>query len=220
MGYTHYWRRPEKIPANKMEAIATDCKKVADYLQQEMGILLADGLGTPGTSPEFSMKNIRFNGSDAQPKGVWTTDEPISIPWPAPMASLMEISADPIAPKTDGQWFAGDLVSQRVAPLGNNGLGSGSYETFSFERIMEVAEYEREGDKKKKKDDPEKGLFFDCCKTAYRPYDLMITAALIIIKHHIPKVIVSTDGEEKDWLDARILCHNLLGYGFEEKVEY
>jgi hypothetical protein len=31
-------------------------------------------------------------------------------------------------------------------------------------------------------------------------------------------VELGTDGEEKDWLDARILCHNLLGYGFDIKV--
>jgi hypothetical protein len=210
MGYTHYWERPKTIPKKAMEKIAADCKKVADYVQNELGIALASGTGEG--EPKFNSESIYFNGSDLQPSGVWTTDEELCIPWPAPMASLSEVVADPVAQKTDGVWFAGNLVTQRVAPLGKNGHGSGSYETFHIPETFDPGEWQES------RPEAKKGLFFECCKTAYRPYDLMVTAALLILKHHLPKVELGTDGEEKDWLDARILCHNLLGYGFDIKV--
>ncbi len=55
---------------------------------------------------------------------------------------------------------------------------------------------------------------FECCKTAYRPYDVLVTALLIAAKHHFGTAIrVSSDGESKDWDEARMLCEVTLGYG-------
>lgn len=210
MGYCHYWRIPKKFPAKKFKEFSADVKKIIDYCHKDLGIHIADGMGEG--EPTCNESLIRFNGSSTQPKGVWTTNEQISIPWPSPTASLKEISADPIAEKTEGHWFAGDLVSQRVAPThpDNPEFADGSYETFSIERQGRVGEYEVPN---------EKGLFFDCCKTAYRPYDLAVTAVLIALKHHFPKCQVSSDGEDKDWLDGKFLCNNLLGYGMDFELE-
>ncbi|MDB5088476.1 MAG: hypothetical protein JWR09_2470 [Mucilaginibacter sp.] len=66
----------------------------------------------------------------------------------------------------------------------------------------------------------ERNLFFYSCKTGYRPYDLTLTAVLIALKHHFPVCEVSSDGEEKDWLDGRILCNNILGYGLNTEIDY
>lgn len=171
-----------------------------------MGIDFGDQSGDAGTKPVFTKNLIAFNGSEKQRTGVWTTDEDISIPWPSPTASLTEEKADPIATKTDGNWFAGSLVSQRVAPLNEKGYGSGSYESIYCERVFP---------KKGFRQPNEKGLLFECCKTAYRPYDLAVTAFLIIMKQHDSRIVVRSDGEEKDWLDGKIACNNVLGYGMD-----
>lgn len=201
MGYTHYWYRPAKLNADTFKKFTADCKKIIDYSINELGIDIAGGCGEG--LPLIESDVICFNGSDMQRIGQFTTTEKLSIPWPSSTASLEETSSDPIAPKISGGWFAGCLVSQRVAPINNlTGYGSGSYETFSIE-LEETAH-------------DNNPLVFNCTKTAYRPYDLTITACLIAFKFHFGgKVKISTDGEEKDWLDGRILCNNLLGYGMD-----
>lgn len=218
MGYTHYWyTKPELTTPENWKKFAIDCKKIFAFAQNEMGIALADGSGTPQTQPEVTPERIFFNGSDAQPVGVWTTDEKISIPWPSPTASISETQADPIAEKTNGHWFAGNLVEQRVAPIETEtGLGSGSYETFGIERVRKAEERGYSG---YKEGEPQYGKIFECCKTAYRPYDLVCTAVLIAAKHHFGNDIhVSSDGEDKDWMDGRILCNNVLGYGMNFEI--
>lgn len=207
MGYTHYWRRPPILDETKFKSFTKDCHSIVDYCQNELGIAIGDGSGNG--EPEITETSVWFNGSEEQPAGVWTTNEPISIPWPSSNASLVGENFDPSADKTEGTWFAGSLVSQRVAPINNlSGKGSGSYETFAIDQQEEQNEWQ--------KDEP---LIFNCTKTAYRPYDLTVTACLIAFKQHFgDTVVVSTDGEEKDWLDGRILCNNVLGYGMDLKI--
>jgi hypothetical protein len=43
---------------------------------------------------------------------------------------------------------------------------------------------------------------FSCCKTARKPYDLMVTACLILYKYYFPYVEVHSDGDEEDWQQA------------------
>jgi hypothetical protein len=75
-----------------------------------------------------------------------------------------------------------------------------------IERVVIPREWERPD---------ENGRFFSFCKTAYRPYDLIVTAVLIGFKHHFPEAFVTSDGTDKDWLDGKILCNNVLGYGLD-----
>lgn len=207
MGYTHYLYRPEKLgDIKKWKKFTADVKKIFNHAQNDLGIKLANGLADEGSEPHIDSFVVDFNGSNEQPAGTWTTTEQICIPWPSPTAGITEPSDMPFE-KTEGQWFAGDIVSQRVAPINQEtGLGSGSYETMRIERNYKRMPF----------DEPnEQGLYFDCCKTAYRPYDLVVTAVLIALKHHFPEVILRSDGEEKDWMDGRFLCNNLLGYGLD-----
>lgn len=204
MGYTHYFYTPKTLNKKTFALLAKDVKKIIDYCNNDLGIAI-DGQNEKDVVLTSDL--ILFNGSQQQPKGVWTTNEQISIPWPSSTASLTEPSHDPIAEKTEGTWFAGDILSQRVAPTyeDNPEFADGSYETFYINRTNK---------------DAKKGeLYFNCCKTAYRPYDLAVTAVLIALKHHFPKCKVSTDGEEKDWLDGKILCNNILGYGMDFNID-
>ena len=63
-----------------------------------------------------------------------------------------------------------------------NGIGDEGHETFTLQR-------QRTG--------------FDFCKTAQKPYDLMVCAMLLYVENKIPGVLeISSDGDEKDWHDA------------------
>ena len=209
MGYTHYWRRPQHLNIETFNAFLGDVKKIVDFSENSLGIKLADGLGKG--EPHLTPNLIRLNGSEFQPVGKWTTTEGISIPWPAGCADLKELNEDPNAPKIGGDWFAGHLLLQRVAPINSEtGLGSGDYETFSIPRIVQPEDYTS----------PDRhGRFFAFCKTAYRPYDLPITAILISFKHYFKdSVVVSSDGEPKNWRDGQLLCYQLFQYGLDFKL--
>jgi hypothetical protein len=81
-----------------------------------------------------------------------------------------------------------------------------------FERVMDVPDYRREK--------TPGGPFLNFCKTAFRPYDLSVTAALIIAKHHLNGALtVRSDGEAAHWFDGAMLCQSLLGYGLDFKLD-
>lgn len=54
---------------------------------------------------------------------------------------------------------------------------------------------------------------FGFCKTAQKPYDIVVCATLIILNHYIPTFHPSSDGDERDWQDAIDMVEHALGYG-------
>ena len=57
---------------------------------------------------------------------------------------------------------------------------------------------------------------FTFCKTAYKPYDKFVTAALILAKHHaraagVDWINVSSDGDTDDWGAGFRMVVDLLG---------
>ena len=51
------------------------------------------------------------------------------------------------------------------------------------------------------------GYYFNFCKTARKPYDLFVTAVLLLAKQHFKtRILVSSDGDYEDWEEA----YNLL----------
>ena len=101
-------------------------------------------------------------------------------------------------------------AAPRIAPDGVSFSGppTGANETFHFPRVMETRPWRN----------PEDGLHSAFCKTAWQPYDLAVTAFLLIAKHHLPQIQVSTDGKDEQWSRARQLCHDVLGYGREYHI--
>ena len=60
----------------------------------------------------------------------------------------------------------------------------------------------------------DKPLVFEFCKTGRSHYDIAVTAVLIAFKHHFgDDVRVSSDGDDDEWHDARLMCSMTLGYG-------
>lgn len=52
------------------------------------------------------------------------------------------------------------------------------------------------------------------CKTAFKPYDVAVTAALLIAKHHWGEMIeITSSGSDAQWSDAKLVCQSVLGYG-------
>lgn len=210
MGYTHYWYRAKRIDGEHYKAIVDDFHKIVPVLERE-GVKLGDGIGK--YEPIIDYDEIVFNGSVrcGHPK-----NHEVVIPWPTKAANGVGASAVAI----DGHWFAGVQLQTRCCD------GDCSYETLSFPKVLtdkepvgEVSYYDmsRQPVYNKK---AIVGRYFDCCKTAFRPYDWAVTAFLVIVKHYLgDKIIVQSDGELPQWQDAMLLCQIELGYGMEFKLD-
>ena len=58
------------------------------------------------------------------------------------------------------------------------------------------------------------GLVFYWTKTAFKPYDVAVTAALLIAKRHLrEKLVIHSNGRDPQWTDAKEICQQNLGYG-------
>ncbi len=190
MGYTHYWYRPLDIPADIFQTIRADFERLvlplADY-----GVHLGAGLGED--VPLFADDYICFNGlkSCGHP-----ANSEIGVPWPAPDACGIGPSATAI---DEG---SGDLMTKIKHRCCN---GDCSYDTFFFPRRLD-ADFALDPD--------EHGLYFGFTKTAFRPYDIAVTAALLIAKRKLKdQIMVYSDGNDCHWSDAKRICQQVLGYG-------
>ncbi len=56
-------------------------------------------------------------------------------------------------------------------------------------------------------------LFFRCCKTDRKPYDIAVTTFLVIAKHHLgDKIIIESNGGPDGFRAAVETVHGVLGY--------
>jgi len=190
VGYTHYWHRTEVIQQKAFQAIRADFERLLLPLA-DAGVELAGGLGEG--APEITGELIRFNGLDqcGHPK-----NEDIVIPYPSEDAEGIGSSATALDESDSG------LITRVKHRCCN---GRCSYETFHFPRRL----------KKEEHGDPdENGLYIDYVKTGFRPYDIAVTAALLIAKRHLKERFqIASNGGDCQWADARRICQRVLGYG-------
>jgi hypothetical protein len=199
MGYTHYWSRPAVIPETIFQAIRIDFESLILPLADD-GVQLA-GAGGKGP-PDISEELIRFNGLTecGHPK-----NDEIAVPYPLEDAEGIGPSSTAVA-NIDG------LVSYLKHRTCN---GSCSYETFSFPRSL---------DQTRRSEPAEDGLFGGYVKTGFRPYDVAVTAALIVAKRHLrDRLVIESNGGDPQWRDAKRICQGVLDYGdwfgiTEEKI--
>lgn len=71
-----------------------------------------------------------------------------------------------------------------------NGLGDDGHETFMLTPDAED---------------------FEFCKTAFKPYDLVVCAVLACAAEHTGKIAVSSDGDVSDWRDGVEWASKVLG---------
>lgn len=86
----------------------------------------------------------------------------------------------------------------RAGRVAFNGRGSLSHESFRMDRVMKDCK-------------PQDGRCFDFCKTARKPYDLLVCAALIALKRHFPEVEVTSDGGPQEWAKAVKFYERVIG---------
>lgn len=195
MGYTHYWYRQKAIGPKTYAKIVQDFRRLLPTLE-EWGIHLAGGFGEG--EPHIDEAEVWFNGNQncGHPQ-----DQAVVIPWPTDKGYGVASQREDVKA---GTWFAGTLLSKRCCN------GDCSYETFYFPRVVDPREWQQ----------PENGFLFSCCKTAFRPYDVAVTAFLVIAKHHLgDRLRVHSDGEEPHWQDAKWLCELELGYGLSFQLD-
>ena len=76
-----------------------------------------------------------------------------------------------------------------------NGIGEGAHENF----VLKIGD-----------------TGFDFTKTAEKPYDIAVTASLILLKKELgAEVVVTSDGEWEDWQGGRLLYETV----YNESVE-
>jgi hypothetical protein len=76
-----------------------------------------------------------------------------------------------------------------------------AHETFCWEGIPSISEW--------RKDEPET---FDFCKTAYKPYDVVVTAILIRAKTIYGDCVkISSDGDWQEWQAGREMYEKVFG---------
>ena len=86
-----------------------------------------------------------------------------------------------------------------------NAPGAQGFEDFRFPRVHVIRTGERP--------DPE-GRYFEYVKTGGAPYDLPVTACLLVAKHRVGDlVVITSDGEDWMWGMTRAFCLQVLGYG-------
>lgn len=86
-----------------------------------------------------------------------------------------------------------------------NGVGKDSHETMYWSAELVIPEWQM--------DDAKLGRgVFNFCKTAYKPYDAVVTAILLRSKQYYGKLVdVYSDGLWSEWLEGRKLYEQTFG---------
>jgi len=86
-----------------------------------------------------------------------------------------------------------------------NGVAEASHEDFLLLRGgVKKQDYEKDRTEK---------YGFTFCKTAAKPYDLLVCACLLVYVHYSPDTIeLGSDGGPQDWAQAEKLVKDVLGY--------
>ncbi|MGB9812458.1 MAG: hypothetical protein ACPLRZ_11470 [Thermovenabulum sp.] len=195
MGYTHYWYRPKNIKPDVFSKIVEDFRKVLPIIKG-YGVVLKGPLGEG--EPIINENEVSFNGD----RNCGHTTEDMGILWPSENAGGVNIDLEN---KISGEWYAGKLIETRTCD------GDCSHESFYFPRDYKPLEWEK----------PKKnGLYFQFCKTAFKPYDLAVNVFLVIAKYHLQdKIRVCSDGKDTHWFDGKLICQMELGYGMEMTID-
>jgi hypothetical protein len=75
--------------------------------------------------------------------------------------------------------------------------------------ILTRKAWQQEGHRK------DEDTLFSFCKTARKPYDLMVQACLILYKHYFPYVSICSDGDMDEWAEAFKFVASVLPEGKE-----
>ena len=131
----------------------------------------------------------------------WTTRENAFMPhlWTAAVDDCAEVIALAIEAGIElAGWDGNGAPVANGVEIGFNGKGDEAYESFVVSRQSE----KRAG----------RDFAFSFCKTARKPYDVAVTACLVVLKRHLGDSFrVSSDGDVSDWTAGLELANRVLG---------
>ncbi len=197
MAYAHYWNRAIEFDRETFVQAVEDIKMIIRRAQ-DMGLRLAGPAGKG--KPQLGAETIAFNGSAACGHRYRDLGEP----WAAPGATGVEEKEPPYDPRAE-PYMSGPFLETRVC--GGNCAG----QAFFVDRKYLVRDWERsDGD----------GFFSCSCDTHFKPYDLVVTAALVRLKERLGDAItISSENPEKGFEDAKRFCRELFGFASRFEIE-
>ena len=212
MGYSHYYFVSEEFNTEAFAKVATDFEKMIEPLKH-LGIKLGDVKGK--NESIISPTEICFNGQIncghvGNTSGMkWPTETTSKTSKNKIHAKLVEVTKSP-------EFKTGRLENKTCE-------GDCSHEPFHLQQKLQTTVTHDDGftyTLKKIEGDPypirKIGKYFQSTKTARKPYDLAVTVCLIIADHYLgDNIVIGSDGANKDWIDAKNLCEQFLGYGNE-----
>lgn len=190
MAYAHYW---ERIPEFDHEAFAKAVEDVRLIIEKAlaMGVRLAGPTGAG--RPEITKQTIAFNG--AADCGHRYRD--LGKPFAADGATGIEEKMPPYDADRD-PYYSGPYLDTRTCG------GTCVAEPFVMDQKYLVRDWERKND-----DD----LYDGSIETHFKPYDLVVTAALVRLKERLgDAIVISSENNEDAFEDAKRFCRELFGW--------
>ena len=212
-----------------------DTKKIL-ALCQKAGIPIAGANGSG--KPKVNDKMVCFNGLEK----CGHIQRELGITWPCKgargFAVVVEKETDQEVignklqeiemTRTDGQKFLATLIGNPLSwSLDDKDVGATWFagaklktRTCSGDCSHETLYIPQEFEAEKWQEPKDNGKYFDCTKTAFKPYDIAVTAVLIAAKHYFgPDISIHSDGESEHWDDGREICQKLFGYGKDFELD-
>jgi len=204
MGYTHYWSVPT-VPythdLNTWMKFVKDCKilyrNMPEHTDTAGGCCKDEPLFIDGDLitkyPSFNKNEIRFNGTHTLSK-VKITKE------------IRQLLKKKGMNSTGIKWLNKDTL-KIIQGLYDITKSMGEFESMAHFSLYSELSHETFYIERKVTEDS--WLF---CKTARKPYDLMVCAVLILYKYYFPEITVDSDGEFNDeWIPAFNFVADVLG---------
>ncbi len=187
MPYAHMWRRAPELSRDGFRKAAEDIKLIIERAT-DMGLRIAGPTGHG--KPELSENTVAFNGDRECKHRYFDFGEP----WPTDTAEGVS-NDNAVAPEP---YWSGEYLTTRHCHGGSCAQGP-----FVIDRIFMSRHWTRR---------EEKGYFCKC-ETQFKPYDLIVTAALIRLKENLAdEIFLNSDGHEQAFEDAKRLCRELFGW--------
>jgi hypothetical protein len=187
MPYTHMWRRAPELTRAGFEKAVEDVKIILER-SSELGVRISGPTGYG--KPEVTGRTIAFNGVRDCGHRYFDYGEP----WPTATAEGVQ-NDNAVA---DSPYWSGEYLHTRVCHGGSCAQGP-----FVVDRVFLAKHWTV----------LEKGGYFCKCETQFKPYDLVVTAALVRLKERLPdEIFLSSDGQEAGFEDAKRLCRELFGW--------
>ena len=193
MGYNHYWRRAPELDRDSFVRAVADIRLILEALKKR-GVQMAGPEGHG--EPELNDFIIAFNGK--RECGHRYID--LGDPYPAENAEGIEAVLDPVV----GPFVTGARLATRVCG------GSCAGKPFIIDRKFSVRSWSQ----------LEHGGYYSYCDTAFKPYDMAVTSALVRLKERLrDEITVSSDGHERGFAEAKQFCRELFGWASHFSLE-